>query len=60
MNALADLASGELLVLLNDDLILDPGSLDRAIQVLESQPGVGLVGGRLRSSSGLLPCRAAV
>ena len=54
MNALADLASGELLVLLNDDLILDPGSLDRAIQVLESQPGVGLVGGRLRSSSGLL------
>lgn len=54
MNALADLASGEILVLLNDDLILDPGSLDRAIQVLESQPSVGLVGGRLRSSSGLL------
>lgn len=54
MNALAQQASGELLVFLNDDLILDPGSLDHAIQVLQSEPGVGLVGGRLRSSKGLL------
>lgn len=54
MNALADLARGDLLILLNDDLILDPGSLDRAIQVLQTQPGVGVVGGLLRSSTGLL------
>lgn len=54
MNALAEQASGDLLVLLNDDLILDPGSLDRAIQVLQTHPQVGVVGGRLRSSSGLL------
>lgn len=54
MNALADLARGEILVLLNDDLILDPGSLDRAIQVLRSQPRAGLIGGRLRSSNGHL------
>lgn len=54
MNALADLARGEILVLLNDDLILDPGSLDRAIQVLRAQPRAGLIGGRLRSSNGHL------
>lgn len=54
MNGLADLARGDLLILLNDDLILDPGSLDRAIQVLQTQPDAGLVGGRLRGSNGQL------
>lgn len=54
MNQLAEQAQGELLVLLNDDLVLDPGSLDRAIQIIQNQPDVGLVSGRLRSSTGLL------
>ena len=54
MNQLAEQAKGDLLVLLNDDLILDPGSLDRAIQIIETHPQVGIVGGRLRSSTGLL------
>lgn len=54
MNALADQARGDLLVLLNDDVILDRGSLDRAIQILQSRPEVGVVGGRLRTSDGRL------
>lgn len=54
MNTLARLASGDILAILNDDLILDAGSLDRAIQVLCSRPDVALVGGRLRTSSGCL------
>lgn len=54
MNRLAEQALGELLVLVNDDVVLDPGCLDRAAQILETLPEVGLVGGRLRSSAGLL------
>lgn len=54
VNALADQARGDLLVLLNDDVILDRGSLDRAIQILQSRPEVGVVGGRLRTSAGRL------
>lgn len=54
MNALAEQATGEFLVFINDDLVLDPGSIDRAVQVLLSRPEVGMVGGRLRSSTGLL------
>ena len=54
MNALASQASGDILVLLNDDLVLDKGSLDRAIQILCSHPEVGIVGGRLRTSDGRL------
>ena len=54
MNHLASQARGEVLILLNDDLILDPGSLDHALQILESQSGVGLVGGRLRQQDGRL------
>ena len=54
VNALADQARGDLLVVLNDDVILDRGSLDRAIQILQSRPEVGVVGGRLRTSAGRL------
>lgn len=54
MNALAEQASGDVLILLNDDLLLDPGCLDEALQVLSSQAGIGLVGARLRTPKGLL------
>lgn len=54
MNALAEQASGDVLILLNDDLILDPGSLDLAMQILFSHAGIGLVGARLRTPTGLL------
>ncbi|MCP9799193.1 glycosyltransferase [Synechococcus sp. RedBA-s] len=54
MNRLAEQALGELLVLVNDDVVLDPGCLDRAAQILETLPEVGLVGGRLRNSEGML------
>jgi len=54
MNELANLASGEILAILNDDVVLDTGSLDRAIQVLRNREDVGIVGGRLRTSTGCL------
>ena len=54
MNHLASLARGDVLILLNDDLVLDAGSLDQALQILEAQSGVGLVGGRLRQPDGRL------
>jgi len=54
MNHLASLAQGDVLILLNDDLVLDPGSLDQALQILKAQSGVGLVGGRLRQPNGRL------
>ena len=54
MNGLAAKANGDLLLLINDDVILDSGSIDGAIQCLESSPDIGLVGARLRDGEGLL------
>ena len=54
VNKLADQASGELLLILNDDVVLDPGSIDAAIHCLTTIPNAGLVGGRLRSSNGVI------
>jgi len=54
MNSLAVLAAGEYIALLNDDLILDPHSLDAAISILEQKSDVGLVGGKLRDKQGRL------
>ncbi|MEI6032589.1 MAG: glycosyltransferase [Synechococcaceae cyanobacterium ELA739] len=54
MNQLASQAIGDVLILLNDDLVLDADSLDQALQILDSQRGVGLVGGRLRQPDGRL------
>ncbi len=59
INQLAQKATGELLLLINDDLILDPGSLDRAQQCLEHNQDVGLVGGVLRTSANQL-CHAGI
>ena len=54
VNALADQAKGDLLLILNDDVVLDPGSIDAAIACLTTTPNAGLVGGRLRSSDGMI------
>ena len=54
MNHLASQARGDVLILLNDDLLLDAGSLDQALQILDAQSDVGLVGGRLRQPDGRL------
>ena len=54
MNGLADKATGTDLLLINDDVVLDPGSVDAALQCLKSNPDAGLVGARLRHSTGLL------
>ena len=54
MNSLAALAGGEVLMLANDDLILDPGCVDEAMKLLESRPKVGLVGALLRDKGGFL------
>ena len=54
MNSLAEKANGELLLIINDDVILDSSSVDDAIRCLESSPKIGLVGARLRDGEGLL------
>ena len=54
MNELAVKANGELLLLINDDIVLDAGSIDSAINCLEQEPQAGLVGGRLRNHQGQL------
>ncbi len=54
MNALAERSQGELLLLINDDVLLDPGSVDAAIKCLIEEPMAGLVGGRLRDNCGQL------
>ncbi|MCP9775703.1 glycosyltransferase [Cyanobium sp. WAJ14-Wanaka] len=54
INTLAHKATGDVLIFANDDLIMDPGSVDAAINRLNTQPEVGIVGARLRTSSGQL------
>ena len=50
LNGLADLANGEFLLLINDDVILDKKSIDEAIECLINEPQAGIVGGRLRNN----------
>ena len=54
INNLAELAGGEVLMLANDDLILDPGCVDAGLQLLTGKAEVGLVGALLRDQQGLL------
>ena len=54
MNGLAALAGGEVLMLANDDLMLDPGCVDAGLQLLTGKAEVGLVGALLRDQQGLL------
>lgn len=52
MNGLARQARGDVLIFANDDLIVDPGSIDAALDRLATRPEVGLVGAQLRTSDG--------
>ena len=52
INSLSELANGDLLLLINDDIILDENSIDSAISCLEIEPKAGIVGARLRSPNG--------
>ena len=54
MNALADRATGEVLLLINDDVVLDTDSVDAALWCLSDHPDTGLVGARLRDNKGRL------
>jgi GT2 family glycosyltransferase len=54
MNGLVDKATGTHLLLINDDVVLDPGSLDAALRCLESHSKAGIVGARLRHGDGSL------
>ena len=54
MNALAEKANGEVLLLINDDVLLDDNSVDAALNCLSAQPSTGLVGARLRDREGRL------
>lgn len=54
MNGLAERANGEVLLLINDDVVLDPGSLDAGLHCLKDNAQVGLVGSRLRNQEGQL------
>jgi hypothetical protein len=54
MNSLAAKAGGDVLMIANDDLILDPGCVDAALGLLHHNPQIGLVGALLRDQQGLL------
>ena len=54
MNGLARKARGTVLIFANDDLIVDPGAIDAALERLQTRPEVGLIGARLRTSQGQL------
>ena len=54
MNALADKANGDVLLLINDDVLLDTNSVDAALSCLSDHPDTGLVGARLRDREGRL------
>ena len=54
MNGLAAKASGEVLMLANDDLILDEGCVDAGLNLLNSTPEIGLVGALLRDQHNLV------
>ena len=54
MNALAEKANGDVLLLINDDVLLDANSVDAALSCLSDHPDTGLVGARLRDREGRL------
>ena len=54
MNALAEKANGDVLRLINDDVLLDTNSVDAALSCLNDHPDTGLVGARLRDRDGRL------
>jgi hypothetical protein len=54
VNSLVRLAQAESLLLVNDDVILDRGSVDSALAAMASQAQVALIGSHLRGLDGRL------
>lgn len=54
VNAAASHARGRHLLLLNNDTQVTPGSLERAVELLDGDPSIGAVGGRLVLPDGTL------
>ena len=51
MNSLAEKASGDILLMINDDIILDNNSIDEALKCLDSKSNFGIIGANLRDSN---------
>src|SRR5579862_5301580 len=51
-NRAAARATGELLVFLNDDAVVEPGWLDALVAAADAHPGVGAVGSRVLAPDG--------
>ncbi len=51
MNELLDKASGEYLILVNDDVIFDVNCIDKGIDLFNSNSEIGLIGSRLRDTN---------
>ena len=54
MNSLASHAYGEILLIINDDIVLDQNSIDYGIHELKNNTKVGLVTGKLRYKNGMI------
>ena len=54
INRLAQQASGKIIALINDDVLLDQGSLDNALKCLSKLPITTIIGGLLRTANGKL------
>jgi len=54
INGLAAKATGDVLLIANDDLVLDEGCVDAGLALLNSNPEIGLVGGLLRDQHDLI------
>ena len=54
MNSLAGHAYGEILLIINDDIVLDQNSIDYGIHELKNNTKVGLVTGKLRYKNGMI------
>jgi GT2 family glycosyltransferase len=59
-NLAAEFAHGQYLVFVNDDSILDPGSIDRLVARAETDAGIGAVGSRIVSADGTIQEAGAV
>jgi GT2 family glycosyltransferase len=51
-NVAIEQARGRYVALVNSDAFPDPGGIDRLIERAESDPSIGIVGGRLRDANG--------
>ena len=54
INSLIRKSKGDLILIINDDVILDPHSIDKAIMCLENHQNIGLVGSKLRNRNRII------